>query len=85
MLCGIILRLLDGSVQLVGRAIYVKDFFNRKKVTETFGELTKIKEKEIAIHLGEPTFMLPFYITRPSLLTFTDLESTKNYNLSLIQ
>lgn len=86
---------MDGSIQLVGRAIFVNEFFNLNKVTEMFGELSKIKEKEgeddfrgvdredeTKTKTNTNTFMLPFYITRPSLLTFkfpeTENQSTKN-------
>lgn len=73
-----ILRLLDGSVQLIGRSMFVSNFYSFPRVQEFFGEMSKLKEecKIISTDKGE-TFTFPFYVTKPSLLTFGEsLENT---------
>ena len=51
--------------------MFVSDFYNFQKVKEFFGEMSKLKEeiKIISTEKGE-TFTFPFYVTKPSLLTF---------------
>jgi hypothetical protein len=78
-------RLLDGSVQLIGRSMFVSNFYSFTRVQEFFGEMAKVKEdcKIISTDKGE-TFTFPFYVTKPSLLTFPNEhetgESKSNFN-----
>lgn len=61
--------------------MFVSDFYNLARVQEAFGQLAKVKEecRVISTEKGE-TFTIPFYITKPSLLTLSsdsgDLSQT---------
>lgn len=58
--------------------MFVNNFYNFSRVKEFFGEMSKLKEecKIISTDKGE-TFTFPFYVTKPSLLTFGEsLENT---------
>lgn len=66
--------------------MFVSNFYSFPLVQEFFGEMAKVKEesKIISTDKGE-TFSFPFYVTKPSLLTFPNGEqgeTEKNLNLN---
>ena len=71
---------MDGSIQLLGRSMFVHDFYSYPRLQEFFGDLSKLKSecKIISTDKGD-TFTLPFYVTKPSLLTFKTNESNIMY------
>ena len=71
-------RILDGSIQLLGKSLFVSNLYSFPRVRECFGEMARVKDesKIISTEKGE-TFSFPFYLTRPSLLIFAEFKSVK--------
>ena len=74
----IVYRILDGSVQLIGKSMFVSNLYSFPRVKDFFGEMSKVKDeiKIISTEKGE-TFTFPFYLTNPSLLILTELKSVE--------
>lgn len=60
--------------------MFVSDFYSFPRVQEAFGQLAKVKDefKMLSTEKGE-IFMLPFYMTKPSLLTITNETAEINW------